>query len=138
MYNPYFNYGLGNYPQNYPQFPQDKSQPIQNIINTQMPTTNVFMAQFLKENESVDNMFVNYKTAFIDLKGKQLVIKDIDGSITSYGLILPMDEKDKRINELENEIYKLKEKINYEQSSNVSTDTKSTQQNTNAKKYDRK
>ena len=53
---------------------RDNQQPIQNIINTQMPMNDMFMAQFVKENEQVENIFVNQKTAFIDLKNKQTVI----------------------------------------------------------------
>lgn len=84
-------------------------QPIQNIFTNQMPLNNLFMAQFLKENEKVEEMFVNHKTAFIDLFKKELKIKDIDGTITTYGLILPKDEKDKKIEELEKQIQELKE-----------------------------
>ena len=69
--NPYFN-----------NFRENQQQPIQNIINTQMPLNNLFMAQFLKENEKVEEMFVNHKTAFIDLFKKELKIKDIDETIT--------------------------------------------------------
>ena len=65
--NPYFN-----------NFRENQQQPIQNIINTQMPLNNLFMAQFLKENEKVEEMFVNHKTAFIDLFKKELKIKDKD------------------------------------------------------------
>ena len=103
--NPYFN-----------NFRENQQQPIQNIINTQMPLNNLFMAQFLKENEKVEEMFVNHKTAFIDLFKKELKIKDIDGTITIYGLILPIDEKDKKIEELEKQIQELKGMIANEQS----------------------
>ena len=119
-----------------------EQQPIQNIINTQMPLNNVFMAQFLKKGERAEEMFVNHKTAFIDINNKELKIKEIDGTIITYGLILPKDEKDLKIEELEKQINELKGMIedersnenddtNYEiseQKSNVakSTKTKST------------
>ena len=64
--NPYYN-----------NFRENQQQPIQNIINTQMPLNNLFMAQFLKENEKVEEMFVNHKTAFIDLFKKELKINNI-------------------------------------------------------------
>ena len=60
--NPYFS-----------NFRENQQQPIQNIINTQMPLNNLFMAQFLKENEKVEEMFVNHKTAF-----KEKIIDIID------------------------------------------------------------
>ena len=100
------------------------------------------MAQFLKKGERAEEMFVNHKTAFIDINNKELKIKEIDGTIITYGLILPKDEKDLKIEELEKQINELKGMIedersnenddtNYEiseQKSNVakSTKTKST------------
>ena len=125
--NPYFN-----------NFRENQQQPIQNIINTQMPLNNLFMAQFLKENEKVEEMFVNHKTAFIDLFKKELKIKDIDGTITTYGLIPPLDEKDKKIEELEKQIHELKGMIVNEQSNgNVYADNESTEQNGNGGKLNK-
>ena len=125
--NPYFS-----------NFRENQQQPIQNIINTQMPLNNLFMAQFLKENEKVEEMFVNHKTAFIDLFKKELKIKDIDGTITTYGLILPKDEKDKKIEELEKQIQELKGMIVNEQSNgNAYADNESTEQNGNGGKFNK-
>ena len=125
--NPYFN-----------NFRENQQQPIQNIINTQMPLNNLFMAQFLKENEKVEEMFVNHKTAFIDLFKKELKIKDIDGTITTYGLILPKDEKDEKIESLEKQIQELKGMIVNEQSNgNVYADNESTEQNGNGGKLNK-
>lgn len=127
-YNPYFNSFKDNQPQ----------QPIQNIINTQMPLNNLFMAQFLKKDEKVEEMFVNHKTAFIDLFKKELKIKDIDGTITTYGLVLPKDEKDEKIEELEKQISKLKGMIINEQSNgNVYSDNESTEQTGNVGKLNK-
>ena len=56
-------------------FRENQQQPIQNIINTHMPLNNLFMAPFLKENEKVEEMFVNHKPAFIDLFKKELKVK---------------------------------------------------------------
>ena len=110
MYNnPYF----GNFRENQPQ------QPIQNIINTQMPFNNMFMAQYLKDNEKVEEIFVNHKTAFIDLKNKQLKVKEINGDVVTYGLILPKDEKDIKIEMLEQQIKKLEEMFNNESNDDV-------------------
>ena len=114
-----------------------EQQPIQNIINTQMPLNNVFMAQFLKKGERAEEMFVNHKTAFIDINNKELIIKEIDGTIITYGLILPKDDKDLKIEELEKQIIELKGMIedersnenddtNYEISEQKSNVTKST------------
>lgn len=126
--NPYFN----NFREN------QQQQPIQNIFTNQMPLNNLFMAQFLKENEKVEEMFANHKTAFIDLFKKELKIKDIDGTITTYGLIPPLDEKDKRIEELENQIQELKGMIVNEQSNgNANADNEITEQNGNGGKLNK-
>ena len=85
-------------------------QPI-NIFNNNNTSQNDFKAQYLNENEKVDEIFVQCKTAFIDLKNGVLSIKETNGDITTYEIILPKDEKDLKIEELER---KLKE---YEQSS---------------------
>ena len=111
---------------------RENQQPIQNIINTQMPINDMFMAQFVKENEQIENIFVNQKTAFIDLKNKQMKIKEMNGNITTYGLILPKDEKDLKIEFLEKQINELKGMINNGPKNDVTTDNESTQQNGDA------
>lgn len=127
MYNPYaYN----------PQMNFEKPQPIQNIINTQMPMNTMFMAQMLKPNEKVEDMFVNNRTAFIDIHNKELKIKEIDGTITTYGLILPKDEKDLQIESLKEQIADLKELIRNEYANNdVTTINESTKQNGNGGKF---
>ena len=112
-------------------------QPIQNIINTQMPQNDLFMAKFLKNGEQAENQLVTSKTAFIDLQNKQLKIKDITGEIVTYGLILPLDEKDVKIQSLENEIRELKEMMKHESNANISTTNVSTQQGANDTKSDK-
>lgn len=119
-------------------FMEQPQQPIQNIINTQMPLNNLFMAQFLKENEKVEEIFVNHKTAFIDLFKKELKIKEIDGSIVTYQLILPKDEKDVKIEELEKQIMELKGMITNEQGNGIiSTNNESTEQDGNGSKFNK-
>lgn len=104
MYNnPYFN-GM-----------KEPQQPIQNIFTNQMPNS-TFMARFLKDGETPQEVFVNSKTALISLKEKKLHIKELDGSIKTYDLVVPLDEKDKKIMALESQINELKEMM-----SNVST-----------------
>ena len=106
---------------------RDNQQPIQNIINTQIPMNDMFIAQFVKENEQVENIFVNQKTAFIDLKNKQLKIKETNGNIMTYGLILPKDEKDIKIELLEKQLMELKGMINNGPKNDVTTNNESTE-----------
>ena len=85
-------------------------QPITNVINTQSNTID-FEARYLEENEKVEDILISRKTAFIDLKNKYLKIKEPNGKITAYELILPKDEKDIKIEELEEKINELTEYI---------------------------
>lgn len=78
-------------------------QPITQNFQIANPTMSDFEARFIK-NESVEDIFITKKTAFISLENKFLKIKDLSGNITSYELILPKDEKDLKIEELERRI----------------------------------
>lgn len=91
--------------------------PVQNIINT--GTSLEFEAKILKDDEEVDNIFINRKTMFLDKKNKRLVIKEIDGKIEEeYEIIIPKDEKDLAIERLQNKLKEMEGKINeYEQHS---------------------
>lgn len=86
-------------------------QPIQNIINT--VTSTEFEARILNENEEVENILINKRTMFLDKTNKRLVIKELDGSISEqYEIVIPLDEKDKKILELENKLKDMEDKIN--------------------------
>lgn len=123
---------LRNQFQNIPQpMPQ---QPIQNIINTNNSQNIDFEARYIKKDEEVENIIVQRKTAFISPENRFLKVKDIDGTITTYELIPPLDEKDKKIMELENKIKEMEAK--HELSNNTantsikkstSSDTKSSE-----------
>ena len=119
--NPYFNQQtnierinnqikeLENLKGQYQSIPQ---QPIQNIINTNANQSIDFEARFVNENEEVENIPINRKTAFISPKNGYLKIKEINGDITKYDLIPPKDEKDLRIEELEKKIKEMEEQKN--------------------------
>ena len=92
--------------------------PVQNIINT---SSLEFEARILKDNEEAENIFVARKTMFLDKKNKKLIIKETDGTISEqYEIILPLDEKDKKILELEKKIKEMEEHEHTE--SNVTDD----------------
>ena len=116
-----------------------EQMPIQNIFTSQMPNQNLFMAKYLKEGETPQETFVNTKTALISLSKKELYIKELDGNITTYGIILPVDEKDAKIQALEEEVNNLKEMIsNVATTSNDETNDDITKPNTGIKKIGRK
>lgn len=88
--------------------------PINNIIATpqQMVQTSqpVFEAKFTTENPS--EILVTNKTAFINLRDGKLSIKEVDGELKEYYLIMPKDEKDIKIENLENKLRAMEEKLN--------------------------
>ena len=131
MYNPYFNY-----PQTYPQFPQQE-KPIQNIINTQAPLrSEMFMARYLKSGEDINNIYIQDKTAFIDLTNKRLIIKEPQKEkLEEYEIVIPKDDKDIKIEELEKQVNELKEMVKNGQSNAITTTSiESTTTNGNVKK----
>ena len=98
-------------------------QPVNNFISTnQTPSKDLIEWRILNENEEVDNLYVSNKTLFIN--DNMMILKDIDGMTQKWEVkkIYPIDKKDEKINQLEEEIRKLKEVINDEHSeSNEST-----------------
>lgn len=73
------------------------------------PNKDLIEWRILNENEEVDNLFVQNKTLFIS--DDMMVLKGVDGKLEKWEIkkIYPIDKKDMRINELEEEIKKLKE-----------------------------
>ena len=94
------------------------SNPINNFINTQAPNQNLIEWRILNENEEVDNLYVQNKTLFIS--DNLMVLKGVDGKLEKWEIkkIFPVDKKDIKINELEEEIKKLKEVLNEHTESN--------------------
>ena len=85
--------------------------PVQNIINTTTGTE--FEARILNEDEEVENILINKRTMFLDKNNKKLVIKEVDGKISEeYEIVIPLDEKDKKILELENRLKEMEVKFN--------------------------
>ena len=136
MYNPYLN-GF-NYPQSYPQFPQQEKPPITQNFQISNPTNNngMFMARYLKPNEDINNIYIQDKTAFIDLTNKRLIIKEPQKEkLEEYEIVIPKDDKDIKIEELEKQVNELKEMVKNGQSNAITTTSiESTTTNGNAKK----
>ena len=89
--------------------------PVNNYINTnQTPSKDLIEWRILNENEEVDNLYVSNKTLFIN--DNLMVLKGVDGSLEKWEVkkIYPIDKKDEKINQLEEEIKKLKEMVNNE------------------------
>lgn len=104
--------------------------PVQNIINT-VPNTD-FEARILTDNEDVENILISKRTMFLDKTNKRVLIKELDGRISeTYEIIIPLDEKDKRILELENKLKDMEDKINVKYGKPIRTTDKCKQSNTN-------
>lgn len=120
MYNPYNIYSnpidridgqmreLENLKKNYQSLPQ---QPIQNIINTNSQNID-FEARILNENEKPDEILVQRRTAFIDLFKGKLSIKELNGDLKEYDIILPKTKEQLENEELKEKIKELEMKIN--------------------------
>lgn len=108
---------LQNMKARYSQQPQ-----VTNVINPtqpQMSTNNMIEWRILNENEQVDNLYVKNKTLFIS--DKNMILKDVDGKLEKWDIkkTYPVDEKDKKIEELEQQIIELKGMINNEYSESI-------------------
>ena len=121
MYNPYNPYQtpmdridnqikeLESLKKSYQNMPHQ--QPIQNIINTNGQNIE-FEARILNENEKPDEILVQRKTMFFEPKKGKLYIKEISGDMREYDVILPKDEKDLKIEELERKLKDYEQLLN--------------------------
>ena len=84
--------------------------PIQNFINT---TGLDFEAKILTNGEDISNIMINRRTLFVDEKNHKVVVKEMDGTISKeYEIVVPKDEKDLKIEELEKKLQEMEERIN--------------------------
>ena len=112
------------------------TNPINNFINTnQTPNKDLIEWRILNEGEDVDNLYVSNKTLFIN--DNLMILKGVDGKTEKWEIkkVYPVDKKDAKINELEEEIKKLKEMINNEHSKSVESVRKCDKSNANDVEY---
>lgn len=113
--------------------------PVNNFISTnqtQTSTKDLIEWRVLNENEEVDNLYVANKTLFIN--DSLMILKGVDGSLEKWEIkkIYPVDKKDEKINQLEEEVKKLKEMINNEHSESTITTRSIEQSDANAIRND--
>lgn len=86
--------------------------PINNYINTNGPTIEM-EAKILKGEQTVEDTIVQNKTLFVDEKNQKIKIKEVDGTISKeYDIVVPKDEKDLKIEELQNKILEMERRFN--------------------------
>ena len=89
--------------------------PVQNIINTSNASNSAveMEAKYLKQGENVKDILIDNKTLFIDEANAKIYIKEVNGNIPkTYDIIIPKDDKDLRIEELEKKLKELEAKVN--------------------------
>lgn len=113
MYNPYNPYAnpmdridnqikeLENLKKGYQNMHQ---QPTQNIFNVGNGSQIDFEAVILNENQNPNEILVKHKTMFFEPKKGKLSIKEINGDITSYDVVMPKTPEQLKIEELERKI----------------------------------
>ena len=112
MYNNQFINSLNREKQKIEEMIQNYQNPSNSYINTQISNKDLIEWRVLNENEEVDNLYVQNKTLFIN--DNMMILKSVDGKTEKWEIkkIWPIDKKDEKINQLEEEIKKLKEVLN--------------------------
>lgn len=70
-----------------------------------------FEARILNENEKPDEILIQRKTMFFEPKNGKLYIKELNGEIKSYDVILPKTPEQLKIEELEKQNKELLSKL---------------------------
>lgn len=106
--------------------------PIQNFINT---TGLDFEAKILTNGEDLSNIMIQRRTLFVDEKNHKVVVKEMDGKISKeYDIIVPKDEKDLKIEALENKLNEMEMIIN-ERNEPIGASSECKQPNVNVNGY---
>lgn len=117
MYNPYQanieklknqRREIDNLINNYQNAPQQQPMNVFNVGNTSQIE---FEARIINEKEKPDEILIQRKTMFFEPKNGKLYIKELNGDIQSYDVILPKTEEQLRIEELERQNKELLEKL---------------------------
>lgn len=106
----------------YSQGLMNQQAPVQNIINTS--SSSDVEIRYLTKDDDINNILITKKTLFIDEHKGKVSIKEVDGTISkSYDIIIPKDEKDLKIEELEIKVKELEGIISGQSTkSNVASD----------------
>ena len=109
-----------------------KQKELESIIKNYNAPKEYVEWRILNENEEVDNLYVQTKTCFIN--DNMMILKGVDGSLEKWDIkkTYPIDKKDLKISELEDEIKKLKEMVKNESTELDGTTRELNESNANA------
>ena len=120
------------------QMQQQQPVPItQNFQLAPNPTNNELESKYANNIDEVRNTFVMKTGVFLNKELNTLWIKNTNGDIRTFELneIIPQDPKDIEINNLKQELQKMREMINYDNKSDAdNTDYDESNESKNAKK----
>lgn len=117
MYNPYSlnverlrnqKQEIDNLLNNYQNMAQQQPMNVFNVGNTPQIE---FEARIIGEKDKPDEILIQRKTMFFEPKNGKLYIKELNGELKSYDVILPKTEEQLRIEELEKQNKELLEKL---------------------------
>lgn len=103
---------------------QQQQQPVPITQNFQLapnPTNNELESKYANNIDEVRNTFVMKTGVFVNKDFSSMWVKTTDGNIKTYELneVIQQDPKDVEINNLKQEIQRMREMINYGNESNV-------------------
>ena len=104
------------------QMQQQQPVPItQNFQLAPNPTNNELESKYVNNIDEVKNTFVMKTGVFVNKDFTSMWVKTTDGNIKTYELneVIQQDPKDVEINNLKQELQRMKEMINYANESNV-------------------
>ena len=103
---------------------QQQQQPVPITQNFQLapnPTNNELESKYANNIDEVRNTFVMKTGVFVNKDFTSMWVKTTDGNIKTYELneVIQQDPKDVEINNLKQELQKMREMINYDNKSDV-------------------
>lgn len=119
---------------------QQQQQPVPITQNFQLapnPVNNELESKYANNIDEVKNTFVMKTGVFVNKDFTSMWVKTTDGNIKTYELneVIQQDPKDVEINNLKQEIQRMREMINYDNKSDVNnTDYDGADESKNAKK----
>ena len=88
-----------------------QGQPPMNVFNVGNSTPLEFEARFIDKEEKPSEIIVQRRTAFISLDNAKLTIKELNGDIKEYDIIIPKTPEQLENEELRKKVKDLEEQL---------------------------